>query len=183
MEKTVLETDKTGLGLVQVYTGNGKGKTTSAIGLAIRAVGHGYKVLMIQFMKGQIDYGEIIAAKKIDGFDIKQFGRPDFVDKANPDPEDIRLAQEGLAYASKMMQSDEYDIIILDEVNVAVEWNLVKPEEVVAAVKARRPGLEIIMTGRHAPPSFKDIADLISEIKEVKHPYQKGILARDGVEH
>lgn len=171
------------LGLVQVYTGDGKGKTTASIGLAIRAVGRGFKVLMIQFMKGDTEYGEINAAKDIEGFDIVQFGTPDFVDKENPKQIDIDEAQKALAFAKDKFEEGKYDIIILDEVNVALEWNLIKVEDVVKLVKEKPEKLELILTGRYAKPEIIELADLVSEVKEVKHPYQKGTMARDGVEH
>jgi cob(I)alamin adenosyltransferase len=169
-------------GLVQVYTGKGKGKTSAALGLGLRAAGHGFEVYMIQFMKGQINYGELEAVKRIPNFTIRQFGRPDFVDKSNPDPKDIQLAQDALNHARKIIEVGSIDFLILDEVNVAIDFGLITDKEVIGLIKSRPPHMEIILTGRSAPPSIIKIADLVSEIKEIKHPYQKGIAARKGVE-
>ncbi len=169
-------------GLVQVYTGDGKGKTSAALGLGLRAAGHGFEVYMIQFMKGQINYGELQAVKHIPNFTIRQYGRPDFVDKSNPDPEDIKLAQEALDHARAIIEKKDVDFLILDEVNVAIDFGLITDKEVISLIKSRPPHLELILTGRYAPPSIIKIADLVSEVKEVKHPYKKGVAARKGVE-
>jgi len=174
--------DLSDMGKVQVYTGNGKGKTTAALGLAMRAVGKGFKVYMIQFMKGKINYGELATAEKLDGFTIRQVGRPDFVDRKNLDPIDIKMANEGLTYAREIMQAGEHDILILDEVNCAIDWGLVKVEDVIALVKEKPENLELVLTGRYAPDELIELADLVTEMKEVKHPYQDGTEARDGIE-
>ena len=172
-----------GLGMVHVYTGNGKGKTTSSLGLGMRAAGHGFKVLMIQFMKGDIKYGELEAAKHIPNFEILQFGRPDFVDKNNPEQIDIDLAKKGLAHAKDIVKAGKVDMLILDEINVAVEWKLVTASEVMDIVKSRPENMEIVLTGRYAPAEFIELADTVTEMKEIKHPYSKNILARKGVEY
>ena len=169
-------------GLVQVYTGDGKGKTSAALGLGLRAAGHGFEVYMIQFMKGQINYGELQAVKHIPNFTIQQFGRPDFVDKSNPDPEDIKLAQDALDHSRSIIEKKDVDFLILDEVNVAIDFGLITDKEVIALIQSRPPQMELILTGRYAPPSIIEIADLVSEVKEVKHPYQQGVAARKGVE-
>jgi len=169
-------------GLVQVYTGNGKGKTTAAMGLALRAVGSGMKVCMIQFMKGRVNYGELEAAKHLPGFDIVQFGRPEFVDKNNPLPIDIEEAKKGLKYAEDIIEKGNYDIVILDEVNVAVDFNLLSKEDVLKVIEKKGENTELILTGRYAPKEFIERADLVTEMKEIKHPYQKGIQARKGIE-
>lgn len=174
--------DERGLGLIQVITGDGKGKTTSAMGLAMRAVGHGYKVLMVQFMKGQINYGELEAAKKLSNFDIIQFGRPDFVDKEDPAEIDIKLAQEGLEYALSIVKENKCDILILDEINVALDWNLIELDDVLELIESKPENMELVLTGRYAHPRLIELADQVSEIKEIKHPYQKGIMARKGIE-
>lgn len=172
-----------GLGMVHVYTGDGKGKTTAALGLGLRAAGHGYRVLMIQFMKGQINYGELMAVEGIENFDIVQFGRPDFVDKENPAKEDIRLAQGGLAFAREAMTYKKCDLLILDEINVAVEWGLVTADEVLKLMGSKPADMELVLTGRYAPEEFLERADVVTEMKELKHPFQKGKLARKGIEH
>jgi len=171
------------LGMVHVYTGDGKGKTTASLGLGLRASGHGYRVLMVQFMKGQIKYGELEGVKNLENFEIVQFGRPDFVDKDDPAEIDIKLAKEGLEFAGEAVMSGNYDLMILDEINVAVEWNLLSVEEVTNLIKTKPENLELVLTGRYCPREFIDLADTVTEMKEIKHPYQKGVLARKGIEH
>jgi cob(I)alamin adenosyltransferase len=170
------------LGLIQVFTGDGKGKTTAALGEALRACGHGFRVLVIQFMKGDIKYGEIAIAPKIPNFEIRQFGLPTFVKKGEPSPEDLRLAREGLECAKSEIKAASYDMVILDELNVAIDYGLIPLEEVLAMLRERPEGVEIVITGRYAPEEILEIADMVSTIEEVKHPYQKGILGRKGVE-
>ncbi|MCK4237071.1 MAG: cob(I)yrinic acid a,c-diamide adenosyltransferase [Candidatus Krumholzibacteria bacterium] len=171
------------LGLIQVYTGTGKGKTTAALGLAMRACGHGLRAYMVQFMKGRIDYGELKVAERIEGLTIEQFGRPDFVDKDNPAEEDIELAREALARSKEIVLSGEYDLVILDEINVAVSFGLIALRRVIDFVKKKPPGLELILTGRFAPDELIEIADTVTEMREVRHHYQKGIKARKGIEY
>ncbi|HVP56994.1 MAG TPA: cob(I)yrinic acid a,c-diamide adenosyltransferase [bacterium] len=170
-------------GLIQIYTGNGKGKTTAALGQALRACGHGLRVLMIQFMKGSTDYGEVQIAGQISGFKLVQSGLPTFVKKFAPSEEDLRLAAEGVALAAKAMDDAACDILILDEINVAVDYGLVNADEIVALIQRRPPGMEIILTGRYAPTEFLEIADLVTEMKEVKHHYAAGKAMREGIEY
>ena len=174
--------DERGLGLIQVITGDGKGKTTSAMGLAMRAIGHGYKVIMVQFMKGQINYGELETAKKLENFDIIQFGRPDFVDKDKPAEIDIKLAQDGLEHAWEIIIGKECDMLILDEINVALDWRLIKLGDVEDLIESKPENMELVLTGRYAHPRLIELADHVSEVREIKHPYQKGIMARKGIE-
>ncbi len=169
-------------GLVQVYTGTGKGKTTAALGLGLRAAGHGWKVCMIQFMKGKINYGELEGVERVEGMTIEQFGRPDFVDKENPAQVDIDWARKGFERAREIMASGECDMIILDEINVAVDFNLLKEEEVLEMIRNRPAHLEAILTGRYASPGIINIADLVSVVSEVKHPYMENIPAREGID-
>lgn len=169
-------------GYVQVYTGNGKGKTTASLGLAMRAVGAGLKVVMIQFMKGR-RYSEIDSAEKLPGLDIFQHGRDEFVNKDDPEEIDVQLAKEGWDHTIEMVRSGDYDMVILDEINVAVDFGLIKKEEVIELVESRPEGMEIILTGRYAPDEFIEIADLVTEMKEVKHFYRKGVQARKGIEY
>ncbi len=170
-------------GYIQVYTGNGKGKTTAALGQAIRAAGHGHKTYFGQFLKGQ-DYGELSAIKKLSSFiTIEQFGRKGFIHVTeNPDEEDIARAQKGLAKCAKMMMSQEYRIIVLDEINVAVHFNLFSEKDIHDFLDARPEDVEVILTGRYAPDSFIQRADLVTEMKEIKHYYKTGIQARLGIE-
>jgi len=171
------------LGLIQIFTGDGKGKTTAALGEAIRAIGHRYKIVIIQFMKGQIRYGETEIPKYLPDFEIYQFGLPTFVKKGEPSPEDVRLAKQGLEFAKKALKSRNYDIVVLDEINVAVDYGLLPLSDVLEVLKNKAKNTEVILTGRYAPKEFIEIADLVSEIKEIKHPYQKGIQAREGIEY
>ena len=172
-----------GLGLVQVYSGTGKGKTTAALGLGLRALGKGFKVYMIQFMKGDIEYGEITAVQKIDGFVIEQFGRPDFVDRNNPAAVDIEYAKNGLKRAKEILEENNYNILILDEINVAIEWNLISRDQVIDLIKNKPKNIELILTGRYVHPDIIALADLVTDMQEIKHPYHDGIMARDGIEH
>ncbi len=171
------------VGLIQIYTGDGKGKTTAALGLALRACGHEMKVYMIQFMKGDINYGEIIAQKWIPHLTIVQFGRTSFVDKKNPAPEDIELAKEALEHANEIILRAEHDIVILDELNVAIDFRLVDVDEVIELLKSKPRGMEIIITGRNAHEKILNFADLVTQMENVKHPYDKGVSTRCGIEH
>jgi cob(I)alamin adenosyltransferase len=169
--------------MVQIYTGNGKGKTTAALGLALRAIGHGHKVIMIQFMKGQINYGELEAINLLPNFTIEQYGRPEFVNPEKPEEEDVRLAQEGLERARIVIESGEYNMVILDEINVAISYGLLKASDVINLIKQTPKEIEIVLTGRHMPEEFTEYADLISEIREVKHHFHKGVPSRKGIEY
>uniref|UniRef100_A0A7V1EI94 Cob(I)yrinic acid a,c-diamide adenosyltransferase n=1 Tax=candidate division WOR-3 bacterium TaxID=2052148 RepID=A0A7V1EI94_UNCW3 len=169
--------------MIQIYTGDGKGKTTAALGLALRAVGHGKKVIMLQFMKGKINYGELKSAKILKNFRIEQYGRPDFVDKDHPAKIDIELARKGFERAKEIIKGKKYDILILDELNVAVDYGLISVKEVVELLKKIPKKMEIIITGRYMPEEFMEYADLISEVCEVKHYFQRGVRARKGIEY
>jgi len=169
-------------GLVEVYTGDGKGKTTVALGIAFRALGHGYKVYMIQFMKS-VCSGECIQATKTKNFKIKSFGRASFVNKDNPDPLDIECAKEALNFAKEIVIEGRYDIVILDEINVALDFKLIDIASVIDLIKNKPDHVELIFTGRHAPQEIIDVADLASEIKEIKHPLSKGVSSRKGIEY
>jgi cob(I)alamin adenosyltransferase len=169
-------------GTVQLYTGNGKGKTTASIGAAIRAAGHGRRVLMIQFMKGRL-YGELAAAEKIEEFTIEQYGRDEFVDPKDPDPVDVELAAKGWARALEAASDEDLDLLILDEINIAVSFGLIALEDVIGFIEKRPPHLELILTGRYAPEELVELADTVTEMHEIKHHYQKGVKARKGIEY
>ena len=169
--------------MIHIYTGNGKGKTTAALGQAMRAIGHGMKVLMIQFMKGKINYGELEAAKQLNNFTIEQFGRPDFVNPENPDEEDVRLAKAALARAAEAVDGRNYDIIILDEINVAVNFGLIDSTDVISLFRQKPDDVTLILTGRYMPDEFVPFADLITECREIKHYFNRGAEARKGFEY
>jgi cob(I)alamin adenosyltransferase len=172
-----------GKGYVHVYTGNGKGKTTAALGLAFRAMGHGLKTYIGQFMKGQ-HYGELDAAQRIPGYiTIEQYGKDTLIHVKNPpDAVDIRMAQAGLIKAKTAMLSGKYSIIILDEIITAYYFHLILLDEMLAMILQKPEGIELIFTGRYAPLELIDAADLVTEMTEVKHYYQKNVNARDGIE-
>ena len=170
-------------GLVQVYTGNGKGKTTDSLGLALRAAGHGLKTFVIQFMKGNIQYGELESAKKLSPhLTIRQMGRETFVSKTNPDPMDIEWAQKGFALAKEVIASGDYDIVILDEINVAVDYGLIPLSDLLQLIDSKPATVELILTGRNAKPEIIEKADLVTEMVERKHYYKKGVKSREGIE-
>lgn len=172
-------------GLIMVNTGPGKGKTTAAMGTALRAVGNGLKVLMLQFLKGSWHYGELDAVKAFgDNFVIKQMGRGFVkVGGAETDPEDIRLVEEAWAEAEQAIESGAWNLVILDEINYAISYRMLDPEKVVAALKKRPEMVHVILTGRNAHSSIVEVADTVTEMKEVKHAYTKGIEAQRGIEY
>ena len=169
--------------MIQVYTGDGKGKTTAALGLALRAVGHGYKVVMIQFMKGPEQTGELMAAEKLAPWlTVKPMGRSGFINKDHPDPEDKALALKALDYAREVMLKQPIDILILDEINVAVAFGLL-PAEAVQDLLSLKPGsMELVLTGRYADPKIMEKADLVTEMKNQKHYFAQGVPDRKGIE-
>jgi len=170
-------------GLVQVYTGNGKGKTTAAFGLALRAIGRGLKVYIIQFIKGGFDYGELYIVDKLPNLTLKAFGTGKFVTEKPPGKADVELAEEAFALAEEVVKSGEYDIVILDEINVALNLKLVKIEKVLELIRNKPKHVELVLTGRYAPNKIIEAADLVTEMKEVKHPFNKGYQARKGIEY
>ncbi|NHJ00710.1 MAG: cob(I)yrinic acid a,c-diamide adenosyltransferase [Candidatus Heimdallarchaeota archaeon] len=183
MTKTLNHKDgKSNHGLIHVISGNGKGKTTSALGLALRASGHGFRTLIIQFMKKGWDYGELVSINQIPLISIIQFGTPEFVDKNNPKDIDFQEARAALAYARKVMSEEDWDILVLDEINVALNFGLISEEEVLSFLQQKPKKLEVLLTGRYASPALIELADYYTEISTPKHPFQSGILARKGIE-
>jgi len=166
--------------MIQVYTGNGKGKTTAAIGLAVRASGAGLKVYIAQFCKGRL-YSEIKALKNIKGIKIEQFGRSCFI-KRKPNKEDMILAQRGLARVREAVTGGKYGVIILDEINIAMKFKLVSFNDLVRIIDRVPAETEMVLTGRYAPGQLIKRADLASEMKEIKHYYNNGVSARKGIE-
>jgi cob(I)alamin adenosyltransferase len=170
-------------GLVIVITGNGKGKTTSAFGQALRAIGQGYKVFILQFMKGRA-YGEFVAAEKyLPHLKICRSGLDSFVMRDHPAPVDIELARQGFELVKKAVTSGKYNMVILDEINVAVDFKLIPLKDVIDLIKNKPPALDLILTGRYAAQEIIKLADTVSEIKEIKHHYAAGIKDRAGIEY
>ena len=170
-------------GVVHVYTGNGKGKTTAALGLGLRAIGHGLKVYMIQFMKGGFNYGEYRSVKLLPNFKIVQFGRPELVNPSNPTEEDVKAVREALNHAREIIMSGEYDVVILDEINVAIDFKLIDVQDVLELIKNKPKHVELILTGRYAPSEIIKAADLVTFMREIKHPYRQGLPARKGIDY
>jgi cob(I)alamin adenosyltransferase len=170
-------------GLVQVYTGEGKGKTSAAFGLALRAVGRELRVFVIQFIKGGFDYGELYVVKRLPNLELKAFGQGKFVTQVPAGEKDVALAKEAFALAKRVVESGEYDVVILDEVNVAVHLGLLSVEEVVNLVKVKPKHVELVLTGRYAPKEIVEVADLVTEMREIKHPYARGVKPRKGIEY
>jgi cob(I)alamin adenosyltransferase len=166
-------------GYIQVYTGNGKGKTTAAIGLAARALGAGLSVCFVQFIKGS-EYSEIRTLKKL-GVPIHQFGRGRFI-MGKPSDQDKELAVQGLAEVRDLVTGGGFDLIVLDEVNVALDLGVLEVADVLDILRSKPDGLEIVCTGRNAPKELMEAADLVTEMREVKHYYNAGVPGRKGIE-
>jgi cob(I)alamin adenosyltransferase len=172
-------------GLIIVNTGPGKGKTTAAMGTALRAVGSGMRVLMLQFLKGSWHYGELDAVKAFgEKFVIKQMGRGFVkVGGAETDPEDIKLVEQAWAEAEQAILSGQWDLVILDEINYAISYGMLDPAKVVKTLKRKPEMVHVILTGRNAHASIIEIADTVTEMKQVKHAYEKGVIAQRGIEY
>lgn len=168
-------------GLVQIYTGNGKGKTTAALGLALRAAGAGLKIYILQFIKGK-SYGELKALKSIRNIKIEQCGRGCFI-KKKLEKKDIDYAEKGLDKAEKAIMSGKYGVVILDEANIALHFGLISVKDILGIIKNKPRNIELVLTGRNCPKILLKHADLVTDIREIKHPYQKGIKARQGIEY
>ena len=172
-------------GLIIVNTGPGKGKTTAAMGTALRAVGQGLRVLMLQFLKGSWHYGELDAVKAFgDRFIMKQMGRGFVkVGAEKPDPEDIRMVEAAWDEADKAIHSQAWDLVVLDEINYALSYGMLDPAKVVESLRNKPEMVHVILTGRNAHPTIVDIADTVTEMRQVKHAYEKGVMAQRGIEY
>ena len=170
-------------GLVQVYTGNGKGKTTASLGLVFRALGHGLRIHVMQFMKGQTRYGELESAKQFaDILTIEQVGAPKFVKQGQQTSTDREMARTAFSRAKDLVASGDYDLVVLDELNCAVDFDLVPLNDVKVMIRTKPVHTELVMTGRNAHPDIVALADLVTEMREVKHYFNHGQAARVGIE-
>lgn len=167
-------------GYVQVYTGDGKGKTTAALGLALRAAGAGLRIFIGQFVKG-MEYSELRALERFDEIEVRRYGRDCFIDR-EPEPEDIEAARAGLEDAREELISGRWDIVILDEANIATYFKLFPVEDLLALIEQKPADVELVITGRRADPRVIEAADLVTEMREVKHYYQQGVPCRKGIE-
>lgn len=173
-------------GLVIVYTGKGKGKTTAALGMALRAVGHDHKICMIQFIKGSWHYGEMTSSKLLEPqFELVAVGKGfvGILDDKSPHEEHVKIAREAVQISREKIQSKKYDIIILDEINYAVNLGLVEVNDVLDLIKIKPSTLHLVLTGNYASNEIINAADLVTEMKEVKHPFQVGIKAKKGIDY
>jgi cob(I)alamin adenosyltransferase len=176
------ESRETRKGIVLVITGNGKGKSTAGFGCALRALGHGFRVAVVQFLKGRT-YGELDVLRSLPRTDVWQFGRNAFVDPKRLDPRDVALARAGLDKAWEIVRGGAHDLLILDEINVAADFGMVPLEEVLELVRTRPRWMDVIATGRSAPAPLVEAADTVSEVREIKHHFRKGIESRAGMEY
>jgi cob(I)alamin adenosyltransferase len=172
-------------GLVIVYTGNGKGKTTAALGMALRAVGYNHKICLIQFIKGSWPYGEMVSIKRLEPeleLIIAGKGFVGIIDDKSPREEHIKIAKQALQISKEKIQSGAYNIVILDEVNYAINLGLIDVKDVLELIKSKPENLNLVLTGNHAKQEIIDLADLVTEMKEIKHPYKSGIKAKKGID-
>ena len=170
-------------GLVEIFTGNGKGKTSAALGVTLRALGHGLHIHIIFFMKGDFPYGEQKILSELSNVTFERFGFQDFVDPANVKPEEEEEARKALEAARKAVLSLKYDIVILDEVNVAAAWKLIDLADVIKLIHDKPEKVDLILTGRYADSKLIELADLVTDMVKVKHPFDKGVLSRKGIDY
>ncbi|MFH1640107.1 MAG: cob(I)yrinic acid a,c-diamide adenosyltransferase [Chloroflexota bacterium] len=187
MEEALLRTHRSSqqdrIGLVQIFTGEGKGKTTAALGTVVRSLGHGLKVHIVFFMKGDYDYGERNFFSHLPNVTLQGFGSPHFMDPSNIQPDDYEQAELALKASREVVLGGEYDLVVLDEVVLAAHWKLIGMDEVVKLIKDKPGNVEIILTGRYADTRLIELADLVTECRSIKHPFTKGISARPGIEY
>jgi len=170
-------------GLVEVFTGDGRGKTSAALGVILRALGHGFRVCIIHFMKGNYPYGEQKTLASLPNVTLAVFGRESFVDPNNVQEEDRKEARKALDAAREAMLSGKYDLVVLDEVNVASAWGLVGLDDVIKLIEDKPENVELILTGRYADQRLIELADLVTEMVAIKHPFNEGIKARPGLDY
>jgi len=170
-------------GLVEVFTGSGKGKTSAALGVVLRAAGQGLRSHIIYFMKGEYPYGERKVFPLLPNVTYQSFGHEDFVDPNNVKDEERQQARQGLEAARQALAGGDYDLVVLDEINIAVAWKLIGIEEVLQLIEDKPQNVELILTGRHADPRLIERADLVTDMVEIKHPFRKGIKARRGIDY
>jgi len=174
-----------GKGLVIVYTGGGKGKTSAALGLVLRAVGYNHKVCMVQFVKGSWHYGELDSAKRLEPeFELVTAGKGfvGILDDKSPREDHVKAANEALMVGKEKILSGKYNVVILDEINYAIQLELVKLNDVLDVIKSKPPELDLVLTGNHAAEEIIGLADLVTEMKEIKHPFKSGIKAKKGID-
>jgi len=170
-------------GLVHIFTGDGKGKTSTALGVVFRASGHGLRVYFAYFMKGGYPYGERNILSKLPNVNVASFGQREFIDPANIKPQEIEQARQALAASGEAMLSGNYDLVVLDEVNLAVAWKLVELDEVIKLITDKPKHVELILTGRQADTKLVQLADTVTEMLKIKHPHDKGVKARKGIDY
>jgi cob(I)alamin adenosyltransferase len=176
-------TAKNGKGLVQVFTGDGKGKTTAALGTILRAAGHGMNIFIIFFIKGNYAYGEFSTLTRLPNVEFVSFGLRRFFTSKTVDPKEKKQAEAALAASREAVTSGRYDLVVLDEINVALDFHLIEMDDVINLIKNRPSHVELILTGRHADGRLIEMADLVTEMVKVKHPFDKGVKARQGIEY
>ena len=172
-------------GLVIVYTGNGKGKTTAALGMALRAIGYDHKVCMLQFIKGSWHYGEMDSSKKLEpNLELIAVGKGfvGILDDNSPKEEHMKYAAEALKICREKIFSEKYDVVILDEVNYAINLELISIEDIIKLIKEKPDDLDLVLSGNHAKNEIIELADLVTEMKEIKHPFKSGIKAKKGID-
>ena len=169
--------------MVLVFTGNGKGKTSAAMGVAVRALGHGKRVHIVYFMKGKSPYGEQIAMSKLPNVTFSRFGLQKYVDPENITPEDKEEASKSISAAQQATLGGNYDLVILDEVNIAAAWKLIEIDRVTELIDNKPTDIDLILTGRYADQKLIDRADLVTEMKEIKHPFASGAIAKKGIDY
>ena len=170
-------------GLIEIFTGNGKGKTSAALGVVFRALGHGMRVHIIYFMKGEYPYGERETLTLLPGVTFQSFGFTEFCDPANVTEPEKEQARKGLKAARQAIMGGEYDLVVLDEINVAVAWKLLDIDDVIRLIEEKPERIYLILTGRHADQRLIEMADLVTDMVEVKHPFHQGIKARRGIDY